>query len=110
MARDREAAAQRCLVRPSSPCRRALCPAVPDVWLVKGSGRGRDPGRECGGWTLCLGHNKVCVSKGRQEIERLNWNLASPSALRPSATLLFSFLCILEANAGQDLEKMGSVL
>lgn len=44
MAGDREAGAQRCLVRPSSPCRRALCPAVPDVWLVKGSGRGRTRG------------------------------------------------------------------
>lgn len=97
MPREGEPAAQRCLVRPSLPAG-AHCV---QPCQMSGSSRalveGRDLGRERGGWTLCLGCNEVCINEGRQEIECLNWTLASPTAPRPPATFLFSILCILEA-------------
>lgn len=96
--REGEPAAQRCLVRPSlsgdthcvQPCQ--MC------GLSRALVEGRDPGREGRGWTLCLGHNEVCINERRQEIERLNWTLASPTALWPPATFLFSFLMHLGGN------------
>lgn len=77
---------------PAGPaCGRAPCPAVPGVRLAGGSGRAG------GGRRFRLGPNEVCINEGRQEIQCLNWMLASPTSPHlPSMFLFFSFLRVLE--------------
>lgn len=88
------AAAQRCLVRPGPPAA-ALRTQPCQVSSSPGA-----PGGRAGGWRFRLGPNEVCINGGRQEIQCLNWMLASPaSAHRPSMFrffLFFFFLCALE--------------